>query len=305
MDVTKTIWLAGLFIASISTNTTLIKLVTDDKLERPNIVSLFFNSLLTIVGGFFSFLLLGLFYASGFILFNIASFFFILYITKRRTVTALEYAEKLLINFKAIDLQISYILNEMYSGRSKDLARPTRRTLRFILSELPNVLGLDSSHHPQFSILVPQDKKFMVVAYEGIESFRIARMEELFQYGKDTVSLAGHAMNQKSPVIVNDLANETDPNLLYWTRTSPNEAKEGSILAYPIIRGLGSPDADPIAILCITSAKKNAFVNKDAINRVLAYFSLKIEILQNCIDLTTFIEKKKAYNATVNNKDKK
>jgi hypothetical protein len=112
-------------------------------------------------------------------------------------------------------------------------------------------------------------------------------MEELFQYGSNTVSLAGHAMNQRRPVIVNDLANESDENLKFWVRTFRDEQKEGSLLAFPIIRGLGSPDAEPIAILCITSAKKDAFLNENALIRILTYFSVKIEILQNCLDLTT------------------
>ena len=285
MNSSQIIWLTSLFIASITTNAGLLKVISDDKIERPNLVALFVNTLLSIVGGLFAFLLIGSTYASFlFILFNAFSFLALVYTTKYRTVRALELGEKLLVVFKTVDLQISYILSEMINNENADVAKPIRLGLRYILSEIPSVLGLDNSHRPQLSILIPEKNKFKVIAYSGIENFRVAKIEEMFQYGDNTVSLAGHAMNQRRAIVVNDLSDEKNLDSIFWVKTINDESRSGSLLAFPIIRGLGPSDAEPIAILYITSIKKNAFANVATI-RILSYFALKIEVLQNCLEI--------------------
>jgi hypothetical protein len=289
MTIPQLIWLAGLFITSITINTGLLKVVTDDKFERPNAVSLIINSLFSLVGGFFGILLVGIFFSVIFVLFNALSFLLLFYFTKIRTVQGLELGEKLLIQFKTIDLQICYILAEIHGKERGNLIKPITLALRYILSEMPTIIGLDNTHHSELSVLIPKENKFKVVAYSGIENYRVEKMEEMFHYGSNTVSLAGHAMNQRKPIIVNDLADDTNPNLEHWIKTHRDEPKRGSLLAFPIIRGLGASDAEPIAILCITSMKKNAFKNADSVIRLLNYYALKIEILQNCLDLTTIL----------------
>lgn len=280
------LWLTSLFIASITTNVGLLKIISDDKFERPNLVALFINTLLSLVGGVFVLFVINSIYASFlFILFNVISFLLLVYMTRYRTVRALELGEKLLIIFKTVDLQISYILSEMIGQNDgTDITKPIRLALRYILSEIPSVLGLDNSHHPQLSILIPENNKFKVVAYSGIENFRVAKIEEMFQYGPNVVSLAGHAMNQRRAVVINDLTDEKNSDSIFWIRTFNNEPRTGSLLAFPIIRGLGPSDAEPIAILYITSTKRNAFANAATIN-ILSYFALKIEILQNCLGI--------------------
>lgn len=289
MTIPQLAWLAGLFVTSITTNTGLLKIVTDDKFERPNAVSLLINGLLSLVGGFFGLILVGVVFSVGFVVFNVSSFLLMFYFTKIRTVRGLELGEKLLIQFKTIDLQICYILAEINSKGRENLIKPITLALRYILSEMPTILGLDNTHHSELSVLIPQENKFKVVAYSGIENYRVEKMEEMFQYGSNTVSLAGRAMNQRKPVIVNNLADDTNPDLEYWVKTHRDEPKIGSLLAFPIIRGLGASDTEPIAILCITSRRTNAFKNEDAVIRLLNYYALKIEILQNCLDLNSVI----------------
>ena len=286
MNSTSLGWLAGLFIGSISLNLGLLKIIYDDTFAYPNRISLTANALLSFVGGFFIFYVAGAMYSIAFILFNVLSFLLMFYFTKRRTVYALELGEKLLAALKTIDLQLTYILSEMHHSENSDAAKPIRRAVRFILAELPDILGLNGDHHPQLCVLIPHENKFTVVAYERIESFRIEEMEKLFRYGPNPVSVAGRAMNQRRMVIINDLSKEEYPGADDWIKTYRDEQKKGSILAFPIMRGLASLDAEPIAILCITSAKKGAFKDENTLIRVLTYFSVKIEMLQNCLDLT-------------------
>jgi hypothetical protein len=283
-------WLAGLFVTSITINTALLKVIYDDKFAHPSLVSLFINSLLSVVGGFFIYILAGFQFSVAFICFNASSFFLMVYFTKKRTVYALELGEKLLVALKNIDLQITYILNEMYEGKNNNLTKQVARALRFILSELPNIIGLDDSDHPQLCVLIPSNHRFKVFAYERIESFRIEKIEELFRYGDNTVSIAGHAMNLRKMIVVNDLSDDKDENVKYWVRTFRDEPKEGAVLVYPILRGLASSDAEPIAILCVTSSRVGAFKNENTLFRILTYFSIKIEILQNCLDLKSIIK---------------
>jgi len=283
MTVAQSVWFAGLFIVSITMNTSLLKIITDDKFQRPTTVALFINLLLSLIGGFFASIIAGWAYSLGIILFNSACFFIIVYIVKKRDVTAVGFAEKLLVALNTIDLQISYILSEINERRGGDLSKAIQRALQYIISEIPNVIGLDQSHHPEISLLIPQNNKFKVIAYSGVENYRVVKMEEFFQYGEKTFSLAGHAMNQRKPVIVNSLAEDTNQEL--WLRTTTSDSKKGSILVFPIIRGLESENVNPIAILSIASIKENGFRNAEALMGVLAYFSQKIEILLSCLDL--------------------
>jgi len=124
MTIPQLVWLAGLFITSITINTGLLKVVTDDKFERPNAVSLTINSLFSLVGGFFGILLVGIFFSVIFVLFNALSFLLLFYFTKIRTVQGLELGEKLLIQFKTIDLQICYILAEIHGKERGNLIKP-------------------------------------------------------------------------------------------------------------------------------------------------------------------------------------
>lgn len=287
MSIAQIAWLATLCVASITININLLKIITDDKFDRPNLVSLIANGLLSIVGGFFAIILVGLIYAIGFVVFNGLSFLIMYYFTKKRTVRGLELGERLLIQFKTIDLQICYILAEIYNNNHDDLLKPIRLALRYVLSELPDILGLDNkTHHPQLSVLIPKNNKFKVIAYSGIENFRVEKMEELFEHGSKTVSIAGRAMNQRKAVIINDLSDGSNPELEFYIKTFRDEDTVGSMLAFPIMRGLEPSDSEPIAILCITSKRTEAFKNQGAVLKILSFFAIKIEILQNCLDLT-------------------
>jgi hypothetical protein len=137
-------------------------------------------------------------------------------------------------------------------------------------------------------VLVPQNSKFKVVAYEGITPVRLQLMEETFSYGITANGLAGHAVNRRSPIIINDLSNNEDAEL--FIKLSKDDTKTGSAIAYPILRGLGSTTAEPIAVLCITSIKKQAFPI-ELTKQFLSYYSAKIEILQNCIDIAELIKR--------------
>lgn len=278
-------WLAGIYITSITINLSILKIIIDNKLKYPSRYSLGFNTLLSVVGCFFTYKTVGLTQSIGFLIYNSISFLGILYITKSRTVNALELGETLLNLFKTIDLQTINIISDI-NNRKQTTVKSITRALRYILAEIPGILGLDNTHHSQGCVLVPVKSKFKVVAYESIESYKIELIEKLFNHGSNIVSIAALAMKQRRMIIVNDLADQTNHDAKYWVPTYPEEPKIGSILAYPIIRGLGIPDAKPLAIICITSVKKNAFLNVSTLNRVLGFFAVKIETLQNCLELT-------------------
>ncbi len=97
-------------------------------------------------------------------------------------------------------------------------------------------------------------------------------------------------MNRKKPIIINDLADSEIKDVDLWIKIELEESRSGSILAYPIIRGIGPSDADPIVVLCITSEKKDAF-DIEIVIQLLTYFSSKFEILQNCWDIVSNAQK--------------
>ncbi len=284
MTTTQLVWLASIFVASITINLGLLRVITDDKLKRPNLAAILINILMSSVGIFFAIRIVGGNWWVAFILFNLLSFLTILYVVKKRDVKAVILGENLLVIFKRVDLQISYILGEINNRTTKDLVSPIRRTLKYILAELPVVLGMDSFQPVLISVLVPHGNRFKVVAHVGLENFVIDKMEWVFRYGSDAVSIAGQAMNQKRAIVINDLEKEEENEAIkYWIRVW-DESKQGCLLAYPIMRGLGSSNDEPMAVLCISSHKKNAFDVKIVI-QILNYFAPKIEILQNCMDL--------------------
>ena len=284
MTDAKWIWLASFYVASITTNAGLLKVITDDKIKRPNVAGILLNVALSLIGFYFVGRLIGNIPAVIFVAFNLLLFLVLIYLIKKRDVRAVKFGERLLSEFQTVDLQVCFILCEMYENSTGDLTKPIRQTLRYILSDLQNIFGLDSAHHAQLCILVPQEFKFQVVAYEGISPVRLKRMQESFRYGDDPYSLAGYAMNRRIPIIINDLSNENDEDARYFVTLSHDESKRGSILVYPIIRGIGSAMGKPIALLCITSDKKNAF-DIEVTKQVLSYFATKVEVLQNCMDI--------------------
>ncbi len=290
MTVAQWTWLAGMFLASITANAGLVKIISDDNTKRPNALAIVLNTVLSIVGGFFVFRIAGINSSTIFIIFNVGLFFVLVFIIKRRDSKAVIFGESLLAEFQTIDVQICFILSEMWDNPNGDMVKPIRQTLRYILSELQNVFGLDSSHHAQLCILIPQDFKFQVVAYEGISPVKLKQMAESFRYGDDANSLAGHALNRRIPIIINDLSNEKDDDARYFVALSHDEAKRGSILVYPIIRGIGSAVGQPIALICITSEKKNAF-DIEITKQILSYFATKVEVLQNCMDIAGTLRK--------------
>ncbi len=162
MTIETIIWVAGLFVGSIAANTVLLKVIADDRLRRPNFVAAFLNTLLSVVGGFFGIMLVGIVLVASFILFNVFSFIILVYIVTKRDVRAVILGEKLLATFQRVDLQISFVLSKMLENPTSDLGRPIRRTIRYILAELSNILGLDSAHHAQSVVLIPENNKLIV-----------------------------------------------------------------------------------------------------------------------------------------------
>jgi len=204
----------------------------------------------------------------------------------RSTVRAVYLGEKIISVSQAIDLQIVYVLSKINSGEiDSNLDTSIRRSIRYILSELPALLGLDNSHRAQMCLLIPYQGGFRVAAYSGIENYRVVKIEEVFKYSPEPISLAGLAVSQCKPLVINDLSDRDKENTNYWIRLANNEVQPGSILAYPIIRGLGSVDTEPIAVLYVTSDKKSAFTAVETVISLLNVFSPKIEILQRLLEI--------------------
>lgn len=285
MDIKILTWLAGLFLLSVSANTGLFGIITNDKIERPSRIAFYLNLSLSVIGAIFAVFIAGYYYiAVIFALYNSLSFLYITYIVKKRSIKALKFAEVLLATIKNIDLQICYILDVMYKKPRSDIGKPIRRTVRFILSELGNILGLDHVDHAQLCVLIPENNKFRVVAYHGIESIKVQKMEETFRHGPKPNSVAGHAMSERRTIIINDLSDNSNKDTRYWIDVLGDEKRDGSMLVHPIIRGIGSSTSKPIAVICVTSQRKKAFDAELSI-QILNYFSPKIEILQNCWDI--------------------
>lgn len=219
------------------------------------------------------------------------------FFTNTRSAKAVYLGEKIISVSQAVDLQIVYVLSNINSGEiDSNLDRSIRRSIRYILSELPDLLGLDNSHRPQLCLLTPYEGGFRVAAYSGIEAYRVAKIEEVFKYSPEPISLAGLAVSQCKPIVINELSDRDKENTNYWIRLANNEVQPGSMLAYPIIRGLGSVDTEPIAVLYITSEKKSAFTAVETVISLLNVFSPKIEILQRLLELknTTSTQAKKS-----------
>jgi len=290
LQPSQLIYLSGLYITSLTFNAGLLKFVPEKKTGIAYLLPLILNSILSVVGAIFIYKIVGAtINVAIYVGYNFSSFLILQYFHKSQSQTdyALDVGERLLSELKKIDFQISKIMDDMVTGKNKDYPfRGVRRSLRFILSELPNLIGLDGRDRTQLCLLVPNDFKFTVVAWKSIDDFKIEEIESKFAYGQEPQSIAGHSMNTRSAIIVNDLSNDDDPKVRLWIRTVPDEEKTGSVLAYPILLRSRHEAVDPIAILCIATEKTNAFEDEKSLMRILDFFSVKIEILQHCYDLT-------------------
>lgn len=275
------LWLAGLYVSSITINTGLLKIITDDKIPRPNVVAGYLNALLTLIGGIGCYYFLGILTLLLFVPFNLISFLILVYLVTRRDKKALLYAEKLFPFFLAIDLQITFILSEIGKSDKKYLEDLIDRAHNYVLSEMPIIFGFDATHETQTCILAPKNFRFNVVANSGIPNYKIKKMEESFRYGPNHASVAGLAVNERKTIIINDLSDYKNKDGQNWIKITNEENKEGSMIAHPIFHGIGSSEGEPIAVLCVTSLKKNAF-NLEESKKLLTFLSAKVEIIQSC-----------------------
>ena len=286
MPNSQILWFAGSFITSITINLNLIRVITDKGVQRPVSTTVFINILLSLVGGYFNYQFVSAVASGGFVLFNILSFLIIVVIVTRRDAKAINLSQVFFSSFRKIDLQIIHILSELNTQPGPGILKSIRRAQRWTLSELSNILGLNNKYKAHLSILVPINLRFHVIAYEGIENYKISIIEEQFNYGTEIKSVAGHAMRQRKTILINDLSDDKNEDAQKWIQVEKDEPPQGSLLVVPIMRGIGFTDTEPIALVCISSEKKNAFDPK-SIHRIMAFYGLKIEILQNCWEIAS------------------
>ncbi len=200
---------------------------------------------------------------------------------RRRSIAGLELGEKLLVTFKAIDLQIAWIQNQIHNASKPDIDRPIRLCSRYIVASLIDCLGLDNTHKTKaYLLVVAEDNKFKLIAFNDIDEQAANQIESTFHYGSNADSLAGFAVNQKHPIVINDLSDSKNVLVRDWIHLYPGDNKKtGSVLVYPIVDSFLESDTEPSAILCIHSERNDAFTQIDSILRLMTYFSVKLEIV--------------------------
>lgn len=280
---TQIAWFAGIFFSSIAINSALVKIISSKGINHPNLICVFLNSLTSFVGGYFAFRLINLATGFVFIAFNALSILIIIFIGTRRDIRAIKFSKDIFTSFQKLDLQTIFILTELTTHPNPELLKAVRRTQRWALSELTRILGLEREK-PEACILVPKDSRFHVVAYDGIENYKIAAIEEKMKFSPNPEGIAGQAMINRKQIIINDLSDMSDNNATNWIPLVATEEKKGSLFVHPISKGLAGRNEQPLAIVCIATNKIKAFDEK-SVKKLMVYFEPKIEILQICWEL--------------------
>jgi hypothetical protein len=118
-----------------------------------------------------------------------------------------------------------------------------------------------------------------VICHRGIPAHRIPFIEAAFSYGEHPVGVAGIVASSLRTVYIPDLADEQDENVRHWIRVEEGERKEGSLYCFPIRRGVGPhPQTNALAVLSLTSVRKNAFDTK-VVPNYLSQIAPKLEAL--------------------------
>lgn len=282
-------WLLGLLLAIIAINIPLINVLLNDKVRNPLRLAILVDSVSALVVGGFAYVITSSYVASLAILIETAAMFGIIgYVLKERDRKGIRLGEDFIEFERVIDVQTSYILTGLTKGRPQDATRRgVCRALEFILDILGEYLGLTDSrqsghdHHHSMSIfLAKADGKFEVLACSGMTPEQTERIEGEFRYKPDIISVAGYCANKGLFVCISDLAAskpDDDPSH-YWIQSETNEKKQGFLMCFPIFRGVGPKSANPMAVMSLSSQKKQAY-DCDSTRQVVERIASKVENL--------------------------
>lgn len=252
-----------------------------DKLPRPILTSFGIFLLFDCILGWIAYYYVGLLLVAEVL--GISAFFLIVIVAilKRRDTKGIKMGQGFLEALHRIDLQTTYVLH-LFSktGATPALAKAINTALSFILTQVALILKVevdkDQSH---LSLLLAREGKFKVIAQTGVTPKHVAFIEKYFSYENGGNGLAGKSAARGQVIYIPDLSDESNLDVKSWIRVGEDEDKEGSIICYPMIRGVGEEDGHvPLAVLSVTSIRKKAF-DPELVTNMFRLISPRIEEL--------------------------
>lgn len=287
MSVDDAKWIAGLLLPAFPLNMGLISYALNDKARQPLRLAFLVNGLYILVTG-----LIGYFVTKAYTIplavcclcFTMLAY--VVYQLKQRDIKGIDFGEYMIKVSRLINVQISYILVELADSRSNvDVDKLIQNGLDYILDKIGEIIGLEEKKRKKKNIqhslsvfLVRDDGKFTPMAHYGINSTQVEYIEKTFRYKPKVVSIAGYAVHAGNHICIADLEKSRDEAAKYWAPTGRGEKKEGFILCYVIMRGVGKTNGQskPMAVICLSSEEVNAY-DRDSVIAVLDNFSPQIE----------------------------
>jgi hypothetical protein len=279
--------LFGIFLTDFGICLTLIIATTNDGLNHPRLIGGPALLILAALAVFFTYLIgTGWFFIALGPFINLFSGALIYLLSEGRDVDARKLEQKTLKFLATIDESICYIADRVSNN---DLTSNTTNaiihSLNLILIQIGEILGLNPSDGDHLSVFRAENGKFKVISELGLSVEQIATIERDFSYNAPLYGLAGHALNDKKPISIKNLASLKDPNSENWVMTLNHEKKQGSIVCVPILRGIGvEVRRNQMAVLNVASHRRR-FLAKSSIRSLLFLYANKVEILLYCQEM--------------------
>ena len=288
ITITNLIWIATFFLGITGIQISIFRLAINDKFRRPLLVAGLFFIVILIVE--LTCIYFGFGLIPAFLVFGYSCLLFLIFFSaiKSRDKKAIKFGEQYTRVTHTIDIQINHVLDQMITnGNTAETSKAIENGLCYILSEIVAYLKLDFTRHKSrlCILLTKKDGLFKVIAQIGIPNHLIDNLEHEFSYHQNIVSVAGLSANKHEVICIRNLSNKKDERTYCWHQLEPSEEKIGSIICYPIGKGVGDNKIEETsAVINISSSKKNAF-NCEAVVELLDHFSQKIETLLYCYEL--------------------
>lgn len=279
-------WLSGLLMPQIALAAGLINTSLNDKLRYPLRIAIALHSISALIIGGLAYLITKNYWASVTIFAEtVVLLAIIFYVLKQRDVKGLRLGEHFIEFERVVDVQTSYILDLVARNSYSEIDKAIRQALGYILDVLGEYLEpgdsrrhRDNHDHALVILFAKKNGGFEVLAQYGITPIQIGTIESKFRYKPKVVSVAGYAVNRGMFVCLPDItkANRSDDPAKYWIKSEENEQREGFLLCYPILSGVGKPPLRPLGVICLSSHVKEVY-DTDAAKQILDRIAPKIE----------------------------
>ncbi len=287
MNTDTILKIGTIFISNISLCIALIIAVGNDVFPHPRLIcgGLFF--FFGLVAGYFIFLAnIGWEYIIGIILLNALLWLIVYFQTRNRDIRGISIGQKTFVYLSKVDEGICFVADRVSRSHNLDeIEQSIKNSLTSILTQIGDLLDLNTSRGAQLSIFRAIKGRFIVSSEIGLSVDQVGFIEKNFSYKKPILGLAGHALHDRITIGIKNLSNSKDPNHDKWEPTFKGEPRKGSILCVSILRGInGSDRRTPMGTLNVATPQKGLLATP-SVRSLLNRYADKIEILLYCLEM--------------------